>query len=240
MRFKMRDFSRSSDRRLGRLIKFDELSRNYPIDKHGLKTTRKLRSYTWRCNEMFDQGNSGACVAFAVAHELAAWPSEVRGLTHDFIMKDIYWDAQRIDPWGGGIYPGANPRYEGTSVLAGAKVAVRLGYATEYRWAFSTDEALYGLGHHGPAILGINWSAQMSRPDADGRMRIGGRNIGGHAILAKAVNMKTERVTLLNTWGRAWGLDGECYVTFEDFNTLLHDQGECCFLKRRHTVAQPK
>lgn len=238
MRFRMLDKSVVSDRRLGRLRRFDERSRDFPIDKRR-RASYKHRSYTWRCHEDFDQGNQGACVGFSIAHELAAYPSEVKGLNYDFITKQIYWEAQKIDPWAGGSYPGTHPHYEGTSVLAGAKIAVRLGYADEYRWAFSTDEAMYGLGHHGPAIIGIDWLSGMMTPNAEGFISATGSNYGGHAILVNSINMREGYVVLKNSWGTSWGIEGSCKLTLEDFDKLLNNYGECCFLRKRHTVAQP-
>jgi hypothetical protein len=145
----------TTDLKLDRVEQFDERSRGYSIAS--IRTTRKLRSYTWRCNDWFDQGTEGACVGFALGHELAARPAEVKGLSYDFLVENVYWEAQKSDPWHGGSYPGAVPVYHGTSVLAGVKRIKDLGYIKEYRWAFNIDDVLYGIGHNGPAVLGIPW-----------------------------------------------------------------------------------
>ena len=222
----------TSDIKLDRVEQFDEKSRGYSIADLQ-DTSKSLRSYTWRCNEHFNQGTEGACVGFAIGHELAARPAEIRGLDYDYLLKDIYWEAQKIDPWAGGSYPGASPRYAGTSVLAGVKVAHELGYCNEYRWAFNTDDLLYGLGRNGPAILGIPWFDSMYRPDKRGFVKPTGNLVGGHAILARAINVKKGYVTLRNSWGKGWGKNGDCYVTFEDLDKLLQQNGEACFLMRR-------
>jgi hypothetical protein len=235
----LRNGTKASDSRLDRLIQFDERSRNYPIA--ALRATSyKLRSYTWRCNAKFDQGREGSCVGFGLGHELAARPSEVAGLTARFLKEKIYWEAQKIDPWKGGAYPGAFPFYEGTSVLAGIKVVHKLGFIEAYRWAFNTNDVLYGLGHNGPAVIGVNWYSNMQFPNAEGFIRPTGALVGGHCILVKAIDINSGFVTMQNSWGARWGINGDCRMGFDDFDKLLHEDGECSFLIKRKTVPVPQ
>ncbi len=234
----LKNGKRAEEIRLDRVEEFDERSRRYSIAD--ILTTRKLRSYTWRCDNWFNQGREGACVAFALGHELAARPSEVRGLDYDFLIREVYWEAQRNDPWEGGSYPNASPKYAGTSVLAGVKQIKKLGYIEEYRWAFNTDDVLYGIGHNGPALFGLAWYEGMIRPDENGFIKPTGRILGGHAVLGVAINVKGGYVTIRNSWGKSWGKDGDCYITFEDLETLLKQRGECCFLMKRKTIPERK
>lgn len=221
------------DARLDRLIFFDGRSRGYPVGS--LVAAKKPRSYTWRCNTNLDQKNEGSCVAHGVAHELAARPAEVKNLTSKYAKERIYWEAQKIDPWPGGSYPGATPRYEGTSVLAGVKVAQSLGYFDSYHWSFGLDELILGVGYAGPAVLGLAWLEGMGRPDSGGYIHATGRVRGGHCILCKAVSVKRERFTLHNSWGRGWGVSGSCYISFGDMGKLLAMSGEAVFFKGRKT-----
>jgi hypothetical protein len=223
----------TSDIRLDRVEQFDRRSRDFPIS--ALQTNKKLRSYTWRCNEWFDQGREGACVGYALGHELAARPAEVKNITDKFLKQDIYWEAQKIDPWEGGVYPEANPRYEGTSVLAGVKIVKNLGFIEEYRWAFNIDDILYGIGHNGPAVFGIPWYYDMYFPNEKGFIKPTGKLSGGHAILGRAISVKKGYITLRNSWGKNWGKNGDCYITFEDLEYLLNQSGECVFLMKRKT-----
>jgi hypothetical protein len=227
----LKNGTRTEDIKLDRIQQFDERSRMYSIEQ----TDKKLRSYTWRCNDWFDQGREGACVGFALGHELAARPSEVKGLNYKYLVEKIYWEAQKIDIWEGGSYPRANPVYHGTSVLAGVKVVKKLGFIEEYRWAFNFNSVLYGLGHNGPAVLGIPWTRDMYKPDSDGFIEPNGEVVGGHAILARAVNIKEGYVTLRNSWGEDWGKHGDCYIKFEHLKGLLRMGGECVFLLKRKT-----
>lgn len=255
----LKDGSTSEDRRLDRLIQFDERSRSYPVAVAG----RRPRSYTWRITKpaVLDQGREGACVGFSIAHELLARPAETRFGSEfratRFAIEDVYYAAQRIDPWPGGSYPGADPHYDGTSILAGVKVTQALGYFQSYRWAFGLRDLVDGLGHNGPSVLGVNWYDSMYSPDGEGFIRPEGSIVGGHAILARAVTLKWKShrfiwwkrtwddvdlnasfVTLRNSWGPLWGRHGDCYITLRDLDVLLQQRGESVFFLDR-TASPP-
>ena len=232
---KLRGGNQTGDIRVDRIEEFDERSKNYSISSINLD--KKLRSYTWRCWENFDQGAEGACVGFGVAHELAARPAEVQGLSNQFAKEEIYWPAQKSDRWDGGSYPGANPFYEGTSVLAGVKVARKLGYFHSYRWAFGLRDLQLGIGYNGPAVMGLPWYEGMYQPDSSGYTQPTGKKIGGHCILCNAISIKHQRFTLHNSWGSRWGMNGECYISFSDMEKLLAQGGEAVFFLNRHGKA---
>jgi hypothetical protein len=181
---------------------------------------------------VLDQGKEGSCVGHAWAHELAAEPVAVYDIDHDEAVR-IYWEAQRNDPWPGGEYPGAWPRYSGAAVLGGAKAAKIFGYIEGYYWAFSFDEFLAGLSYHGPSVIGIKWYRGMTDIDDNGYIHPRGRKIGGHAILATGVDMERERITLHNSWGPDWGMNGRCWISFDDMALLLDSGGEACFARGR-------
>ena len=229
----LKDGSRTADVRNDRIVQFDERSRKYPI--RSIVKIKKRRSYTWRCNVHLDQGLEGACVGFGISHELAARPSEVKRLTNRFAREKIYWEAQKIDAWPGGAYPGARPRYEGTSVLAGVKVAQRKGYFDSYYWAFGMNDLALGVGYRGPAVLGLPWMEGMADTDRNGFIHATGDVVGGHCILCRAINVKEEYFLLRNSWGKNWGVNGDCKVSFADMEELLADNGEAVFFRKRHT-----
>lgn len=215
------------DPRLDRLIEFDERSRNYPVRELIRGRTAPTRGRSWRCDPRLDQGQEGACVGFAWAHELAAIPVVVRNIS-DQTARTIYHAAQRIDEW-----PGEN--YSGTSVLAGAKVCHTLGLVSEYRWAFGIADVVDTLARFGPVVLGIPWLESMYRPNAQGLLDCSSATIvGGHAILARGVLLKgitgarEPVIRLRNSWGQDWGLGGDCFVRASDLERLLHMGGEAC------------
>jgi hypothetical protein len=223
--YTLKDGSVTKDKRLDRIVHYDERSKNYPIRE--LVADKKPRSYTWRLNTRLDQGSDGACVGFSWSHEMAARPVEIQGVTNTTALN-TYYQAQQLDDWPGGAYPNASPFYEGTSVLAGAKAVQAQNHMKEYRWAFNVDDIILAVGHHGPGVMGLNWTEDMFTPDANGFVKPTGAVAGGHAILIRAVNVKKQYVTLANSWGTDWGKGGDCYLTFDDLATVLKNDGEFC------------
>lgn len=219
------------DPRLSRIPQFDERSRAFPI-RAAFKGITPPRSYTWRCDTYLDQGQEGACVGFSMVHELIARPVCI-DKDAQFAREGVYWEAQKIDPWEGGAYPGASPRYEGTSVLAGVKILKRLGFIEEYRWCFSLHDLVLAVGYRGPAILGINWYEGMFDTFPCGHIHVSGQVAGGHAILCKGVSVSRKTFTLHNSWGIAWGNGGDAYITWEEMERLLNEQGEAVIPLRR-------
>ena len=81
----------------------------------------------------------------------------------------------------------------------------------------------------------------MANPDPEGRIKPHGDVLGGHAILAYKVQVPTKRraggrVWLWNSWGRNWGIDGSCWLSWDDLERLLHEQGEACVPLKRKRV----
>lgn len=226
----LRDGSAVVDPRLDAVQDFDERSRDYPVT--AVLEGAELRSHTWTTLLHLNQGNDGACVGFACAHELVATPKiALKGKR--FAREELYWEAQRIDQWDGGSYPNADPFMEGSSVLAGVKVLQRLGYIEEYRWAFSVDELALAVANEGPAILGLPWYNEMVKPYGC-TLEVNGVQIGRHAILCKGVNPKRQTFKLHNSWGVSWGCFGDCKISWSDLDRLLQEGGEACIpIKRR-------
>jgi len=221
----LRDGGVTSDPRLTRIEQFDERSRDYrAVDsiKHD-----EPRSYTWRCSEYLNQGKEGACVGFGITHELMARPTTCAGDVA--LARYIYNEAKKIDPWEG-------EDYEGTSVLAGVKVAQNLGYFDSYYWCFSVEELAMAIGYRGPAVLGVAWFQGMYTPSAEGFIYPIGKQIGGHCILCNGVNIKYEFFSLHNSWGEGWGVGGDCYMSFEDMETLLKAGGEAVMFTGRKKI----
>jgi hypothetical protein len=220
-----------NNRLFARLENFDPRSRSFAISS--VLPDAPLRSYSWRVKDHFDQGPDGACVAFSLGHELNARPAEVKGITPKWLIEKVYWEAQKIDPWPGGAYPGASPKYEGTSILAGVKVLHKMGAFEEYRWAFGLQDLIRGIAYQGPAVIGVSWYSEMVTPASSGFIYPRGSVLGGHAVLVCGVNIKENRFTIRNSWGKSWGMDGNAYISFPDMEKLLKDRGEAVFIQKR-------
>ncbi|NVB41985.1 hypothetical protein G6O69_29430 [Pseudenhygromyxa sp. WMMC2535] len=229
---KLRDGSEVRDRRLARMRKFDARSRDYPIRE--LIRAEKPRNRAWTCPKYLNQGEEGACVGFSITHGLLSTPAPSTRLGSSFATKKIYWAAQEADEWPGGSYPGAEPKYDGTAIIEGIKVAQRLGYFDEYRWAFGLDDLIMAVAYKGPAILGLSWYEGMDDAHSCGYLHVTGEVGGDHAILCKAVNVDERYFVLHNSWGPSWGRGGDARVAWEDMERLLHEQGEAVVPLHRH------
>lgn len=224
---------------------YDKKSKNFPVSAI-LPAEQELKYTRWEIGPIIDQGSEGACVGFGWTAETLAGPIRIdlRDIQHD-VPRDptgfahyVYKEAQQIDQW-----PGED--YSGTSVLAGAKVMMRLGVLHEYRWAFSVNDIIGTLMAHGPVVLGVNWYQGMYRAP-DGKLSIYGNKVGGHCILAVGYNPSSEKfggkqtIFLQNSWGLDWGIDGVAEMTVEDLQRLVDEGGEACVPLARGIRSIPK
>lgn len=242
----------TQDPRLDRAYQLDWRSLDYAIGNQlAAFPIYKPRSYTWAVDEWLDQGPDGACVGFAFAHDLVARPVTVLGVTEDY-ARELYYSAQKQDPWTGGAYPGASPFYEGTSVLAGAQVLKRVGFFDSYYWGLNTLEIAKTIAYWGPGIAGLDWHYGMFEPDRDGFIHVLGSVAGGHAVLINSIKIVYKKTsfwnwkartwadvdwdrsyfTIHNSWGKSWGQAGTCKITLREFDLVFQNNGEMCFPKR--------
>lgn len=243
----LRGKAKTEDARLDRVYELDWRSLSYLAGPSAGTAPRKPRSYTWKLDSFLDQGSEGSCVGHGYAHELAATPVPVAGMTHEYAVQGIYWPAQKEDPWDGGSYPGANPFNEGTSVLTGAKICKDKGYYSQYNWAMNAQDIAEALGYKGPVVLGVDWWTGMFGPDLTGFLHVSGKVEGGHCICAIGVkivwkswfnkfisstweNVDKDKsyVLLHNSWGPDWGMHGRAKLSLSDLDTLMKSAGEAC------------
>jgi hypothetical protein len=187
----------------------------------------QLKTKTWRLRHWFDQGAEGACTGFATGHWAAGQPNKVRKIT-DETCRELYLRAQRLDPFPGGSYPGADPYMEGSTVLAAVKAAKERGWVKEYRWAFSVKDLALAICNVGPAILGVPWYEGMYKPAACGHLHPTGERVGGHAIACIGFNKPKNAFLVHNSWGPKWGEKGRAWVHWDDMKTLLKGSGDAC------------
>lgn len=232
----------TTDPRLDRVPSHDARSRAYDVRALLAAPTilPPLRSFTWPNRYVTDQGREGACVGHGQNGRWANAPVaplhslDERRITDDVLSQIAYDDyraAQRIDEW-----PGES--YEGTSVLAGAKVLAASGRYESYWWAFNIDSVLLAIAYVGPVVLGIPWLDSMFEPRPSGLLDCSGNVAGGHCIRARGVRLRArltgearepiEVVRLTNSWGRGYGLNGDVFIKVEDLSELLEDEGDAC------------
>jgi len=158
-------------------------------------------------------------------------------LNERFAREQVYWNAQKLDQWPGGIYPGANPLVEGTSVLAGGKALQAAGYFKEYLWAKTIWDFVAALGYRSPCVFGTRWYEDMNAPDKMGYIRPSGKRRNGHCLLALGVKIAKNSsgkvdtnksyITFQNSWGKGWGINGQCRIIIDDVITLLEYADVC-------------
>lgn len=223
----------------------DERSRGFGI--RAAVPQPRLHNRSWNVPRVpLDQGAEGACVGYAWTHEALATPVAVNLARlaiapmrdPDQFARETYRAAQRIDPW-----PGED--YDGTSVLAGAKIMQQRGILKEYRWGFGVEDLVTGLLTTGPAVLGIPWFSGMYYAPR-GILTKSGTVVGGHAILAVGYRLAGEvfeeepAIQLFNSWGPGWGVHGKAFIRQSSLAELLADGGETCIPYRRSYGRQAK
>jgi len=190
------------------------------------KPKPRKRAYT-EAKERLNQGNKPHCVSFSGKGNMLAAP----------LMSDpgyettvIYNECQRHDEW-----PGEN--YDGTSVRALMKVLSDRGWISGYVWGQTVEEATAWMnGGYGTIIIGTNWYASMDDIGEDGFIKLPGSMatpVGGHAYRVNWYDAKKNGYLVINSWGYQWGIPrrtgdhtGTAYLRREDFERLLHEEGE--------------
>lgn len=210
----------------------DPRSKNYSI--RSLFRDKKItpRKVMWKEGIVLDQGSEGACVGFGWMTEILAEPfapdiQPSESFANSLAFK--YYDrAKRLDDW-----PGED--YDGTSVLAGAKVMLEEKLITSYRWCFSIEDIRDAVIEEGPVVIGIPWLENMYSTYKNGVVRVSGAVVGGHCLTitgydpAMLINGKTHEVfRWRNSWGSDYGLDGSGYIKYTDLAKLLANNGEAC------------
>ena len=210
----------------------DKRSKRYGISSY-LKGQRiKSERVMWEEGIVLDQGSEGACVGFGWMGNLLAEPNAPEAQPDVNLANSLaiqyYKRAQKIDQW-----PGED--YEGTSVLAGAKIMQQEGFIDGYRWCFGIDDVRRAVISTGPVVIGIPWHKGMYSTRPSGMVVVTGKAVGGHCLVitgydpAMKIGNKTYEVyRWRNSWGSDYGINGSGYIKAEDLAKLLSTNGEAC------------
>lgn len=185
---------------------------------------------------ILNQGDTGTCVGHGTWYRLAGAPfshaaSRIPG------PLAIYDLATTLDGWP----ENDHDVQAGTSVLAGVKALVKLGYATgHYDWIYDAQTALRWLAGRradgsyvgGPLIIGVSWYDSMFTPDRRGFVSIapGSPVAGGHCLEVDEGDAEHGYVGGPNSWGFEWGENGRWKMSLETFDRLLKEDGEAVVL----------
>ncbi len=208
--------------RLGRHVEHDPRSKAFSLTHPPI-----IQPATWtRFGDIFNQGNIGSCTGNAMAGCLNTSPffklGGARILLQEREAVALYSIATQLDQIRG-HYP---PDDTGSSGLAVAKAAMKLGYIKAYHHAFGLQAVLAALGH-GPGILGIPWYEGFDNPiGPHGELRISGAVRGGHEVQLSEINVSKRMVRGPNSWGNTWADKGYFTMSFDTLGALLSQDGD--------------
>ena len=214
----------STDPRLGRHINFDSRSVGFTFDATGITIKDAFHQ---RLIDILNQLQLGSCTGNGGIGNINTSPFSLNTKVYtpdEAGAVNLYSDAEKID--GGAGYP---PEDAGSSGLSIAKALLNAGLISNYYHCFTLEQTLAALTQF-PILFGSNWYADMFNPDPDGRVHITGNLAGGHEYLGRQSNIENGQIWWDNSWGEDWGVAGRFYLTFEDFATLLSQNGDAIVL----------
>jgi hypothetical protein len=227
-----------TERKLDWVSQHDPKSRKYAMRSVLKQRNIEKKSTLWEEGIVLDQGSEGACVGFAWTGELLAEPEAPKAQPSfeyaNSLATSFYQEAKKIDEW-----PGEN--YEGTSVLAGAKIMQKAGFIGEYRWCFNVEDVRDAIISEGPVVIGVPWYDGMYETENNGLVKLRGARVGGHAILITGYQTSRRFGNVVfndvfrwrNSWGTDYGINGSGWIRAKDLAKLLAENGEACVPMQR-------
>jgi hypothetical protein len=201
------------DERLGRVVVHDPRSRAFALTPTVDKSTwhsKSIRIYdpTPNPNQVL-----GDCTGCAKSMMMNSAGNRVSGVVLKLKDADkIYSLATTLDPWAGS-WP---PDDTGSSGLAAAKAAQRLGLGGTYRFIFGgADEVVQAVMDGHVVNVGSRWDNRMFDQDSRGRIHLGGGVAGGHEWTVRGYDAASKEII-----GRCW------WGEFKDFRLALADLAE--------------
>jgi len=176
------------------------------------KDTREVVS--WEIGKILDQKSEGSCVGHGCRSLLDASPfRQADGPS----AREIYLEARLVDEFDDDRVP------SGTSVRAGLNVLKSHGLIESYVWATSVEDVLQFIAKKGPVVMGINWYSYHTL--ASGRVPMGGAPVGGHCVLGFGFDRTENVVTIQNSLGYSYGIQGCGYIALADLEKEIRRGG---------------
>lgn len=208
------------DKRLGRQKVHDPASKGFP---RGGPVNRD--AWVTKLNRIYDpiinpKQCHGECTGCANAMMLNSEGNRQpgRALNMAYAHK-VYSGASSIDPWEG-AWP---PTDTGSSGLAAAKVAQRIGTGGPYRWIFGgADEVVQAVQDGRVVSVGTWWTEGLFRKDANLLVEPTGQRVGGHQYVVRGYD-KPRDLVVIRCW---WGRYRDAYMRRAHLHDLLMDGGD--------------
>jgi len=221
-------WDRGAPHPLGRHIVHDVRSRAFAAPRRA-EPTRDKRHRVY--GKRLDQGRVGACTGYTAAAALNTEPARRLIAPAPTLVNahglDFYRGATARDPWPGTYEPDDT----GSSGLAVCQELAARGLISRYEHAFGFQHGLEVITQR-PLLQGTWWTEGMFTPDSSGRVRPTGEDVGGHEYLWVGVELRStttradNRSWFVNSWGAGWGLNGLCWMTWDDHADLLARDGD--------------
>lgn len=166
---------------------------------------------------IFDQGASPMCVAYSAATEQATFDLADSG--HNYLWDFGYFFRKIGGTPNGAIIRNAlnarvsygyplQPHGSGNSAAAHR---IKAYYAVP-KTKIGVQRALMS---HGVLVSGTPWFNSWFDPRAGGTLPPADYQVGSHAIVI--VGWTAIGIRWRNTWGKDWGVDGECIIPWASF-----------------------
>ncbi len=206
---------------LGRHVEHDARSLQFPAP-----TADVLRTVLHRRQcRIYNQWYLGACTGMATSGALMTSPLwDMRKVwLYEPAAIHFYMLATQLDGFDG-VYP---PTDTGSSGLAAAQAAQKLGYISGYAHAFGLDHAL-GAAVLQPVITGVDWYDSFDKPDSSGYVYVSrhAQVRGGHEFVVQGIDTERKLIRCANSWGLDWGDHGFFNMSWETWDFLLHNYGD--------------
>lgn len=205
---------------LGRQLVHDSKSRMFPA-------APTIDRATWhdKVVRVYDPSPNpnqchGECTGCAKAMEMNAAGNRVSGVVLNMDNAHAFYKlATTLDPFAGS-WP---PDDTGSSGLAAAKAAQKLGIGAGYRHVFGGANEVVQLIMLGRVVnVGTWWYDGMFNPNSSGIIKPTGDIAGGHQYIARGYDVDRDLVRI-RCW---WGTFKDVWIKRSDLQALLLDGGD--------------
>jgi hypothetical protein len=205
---------------LGRQRVHDSRSKAFParllVDKS------KWHSKTIRIYDPKRNPNQchGECTGVAKCVQMNAVGNRVKGVTFGMDQAHAFYHlSTELDPFDG-TWP---PDDTGSSGLASAKAAQKLGIGGEYRHVFNgADGVVEQIMADDVVSVGTWWYEGMFNQNAQGIIEPTGPQVGGHQYAVRGYDAEDD-LLIIRCW---WGDFRDAKIKRTHLDELLHDGGD--------------